>query len=66
VIGFERMLWRVCRGNVLLKQAEIPELIEDPLTVCFLFYLKKKNFFFSFRVKKIIKQCLLFSFKVKN
>ncbi|CAF3434335.1 unnamed protein product [Rotaria socialis] len=30
--GFERMLWRVCRGNVYLKQAEIPQLIEDPLT----------------------------------
>jgi hypothetical protein len=43
VIGFERMLWRVCRGNVLLKQAEIPELIEDPLTVCLDFYLKKKK-----------------------
>jgi hypothetical protein len=41
---FERMLWRVCRGNVFLKQGEIPELIEDPLTVCFNFnfYLKEK------------------------
>jgi V-type H+-transporting ATPase subunit a len=36
MIAFERMLWRVCRGNVFLKQAEIPEMIEDPLTVCFL------------------------------
>jgi V-type H+-transporting ATPase subunit a len=35
--AFERMLWRVCRGNVFLKQAEIPELIEDPVTVRFLF-----------------------------
>ncbi|CAF4078245.1 unnamed protein product [Rotaria sordida] len=32
IIGFERMLWRVCRGNVFLKQADIPDLIEDPLT----------------------------------
>ncbi len=33
MLGFERMLWRVCRGNVFLRQAEIPELIEDPITV---------------------------------
>jgi V-type H+-transporting ATPase subunit a len=39
--AFERMLWRVCRGNVFLKQAEIPELIEDPITV-------SAFFFFSF------------------
>ncbi|CAF1673909.1 unnamed protein product, partial [Adineta ricciae] len=32
MVAFERMLWRVCRGNVFLRQAEIPELIEDPLT----------------------------------
>ena len=35
MIGFERMLWRVCRGNVFVRQAEIPELIEDPITVKF-------------------------------
>ncbi|CAF1368649.1 unnamed protein product, partial [Didymodactylos carnosus] len=29
---FERMLWRVCRGNVFLKQADIPEQVEDPIT----------------------------------
>ncbi len=38
MIGFERMLWRVCRGNVFLKQAEIPDLIEDPITVFFFFF----------------------------
>ena len=31
--AFERMLWRVCRGNVFLKSAEIPETIQDPATV---------------------------------
>jgi hypothetical protein len=41
MIGFERMLWRVCRGNVFLKQAQIPELIEDPISVCFKFHFKK-------------------------
>ncbi|CAF1326260.1 unnamed protein product [Didymodactylos carnosus] len=32
MLAFERMLWRVCRGNVFLKQAEIPEQVEDPIT----------------------------------
>ncbi|XP_052254275.1 V-type proton ATPase 116 kDa subunit a 1-like isoform X1 [Dreissena polymorpha] len=30
--AFERMLWRVCRGNVFLKQAEIDTRLEDPIT----------------------------------
>ncbi|KAA3673232.1 V-type H+-transporting ATPase subunit a [Paragonimus westermani] len=30
--AFERMLWRACRGNVFLKQAEIDEPLEDPAT----------------------------------
>ncbi|GAA6218006.1 V-type proton ATPase 116 kDa subunit a isoform X3 [Lates japonicus] len=29
---FERMLWRVCRGNVFLRQAGIEESLEDPTT----------------------------------
>ncbi|XP_038610819.1 V-type proton ATPase 116 kDa subunit a1 isoform X3 [Tachyglossus aculeatus] len=29
---FERMLWRVCRGNVFLRQAEIETPLEDPVT----------------------------------
>uniref|UniRef100_A0A8C1RN17 V-type proton ATPase subunit a n=1 Tax=Cyprinus carpio TaxID=7962 RepID=A0A8C1RN17_CYPCA len=29
---FERMLWRVCRGNVFLRQADIEEPLEDPAT----------------------------------
>lgn len=31
--SFERMLWRACRGNVFLKQAEIDVALEDPITV---------------------------------
>ncbi|KAJ3600627.1 hypothetical protein NHX12_031607 [Muraenolepis orangiensis] len=27
---FERMLWRVCRGNVFLRRADIEEPLEDP------------------------------------
>jgi V-type H+-transporting ATPase subunit a len=45
MISFERMLWRVCRGNVFLKQAEIPEIIQDPLTVK---YLLRFSFLFHF------------------
>lgn len=30
--AFERMLWRACRGNVFLKQAEIDDPLEDPST----------------------------------
>ncbi|KAI5610577.1 V-type proton ATPase 116 kDa subunit a, partial [Silurus asotus] len=29
---FERMLWRVCRGNVFLRQADIEDRLEDPAT----------------------------------
>lgn len=27
---FERMLWRVCRGNVFLRTAQIETPLEDP------------------------------------
>ncbi|XP_064595376.1 V-type proton ATPase 116 kDa subunit a 1-like isoform X2 [Liolophura sinensis] len=30
--AFERMLWRACRGNVFLKQAETDMPLEDPVT----------------------------------
>lgn len=29
---FELMLWRICRGNVFLRTAEIDEVLEDPRT----------------------------------
>lgn len=31
--GFERMLWRISRGNVFLRQAELEDTLEDPETV---------------------------------
>lgn len=37
--AFERMLWRACRGNVFLRQAEIETPLEDPSTVGLLFYI---------------------------
>ncbi|XP_055678370.1 V-type proton ATPase 116 kDa subunit a 1-like isoform X2 [Lutzomyia longipalpis] len=30
--GFERMLWRISRGNVFLRQAELDHALEDPST----------------------------------
>jgi V-type H+-transporting ATPase subunit a len=33
VPGFERMLWRISRGNVFLRQAEMEQPLEDPQTV---------------------------------
>ncbi|XP_078501510.1 V-type proton ATPase 116 kDa subunit a 1 isoform X3 [Lissotriton helveticus] len=54
---FERMLWRVCRGNVFLRQAEIEFPLEDPVTGD---YVHKSVFIIFFqgdqlknRVKKI-------------
>jgi hypothetical protein len=31
--SFERMLWRACRGNVLLRHTEIDQPLENPTTV---------------------------------
>lgn len=33
VPGFERMLWRISRGNVFLRQSELEQPLEDPSTV---------------------------------
>ena len=30
---FEQVLWRACRGNVFVQQAEIEDPLEDPATV---------------------------------
>jgi len=32
VPGFERLLWRACRGNVFFKHTEINEPLYDPKT----------------------------------
>lgn len=32
LMAFERLLWRVCRGNVFLRQAPILWPVEDPRT----------------------------------
>lgn len=33
MLTFERVLWRACRGNVFLRQAEIKDALEDPTSV---------------------------------
>lgn len=35
VPAFERMLWRISRGNVFLRQAELDTPLEDPQTVSY-------------------------------
>lgn len=35
VPAFERMLWRISRGNVFLRQTELDKPLEDPATVRF-------------------------------
>lgn len=35
---FELMLWRICRGNVFLRVAEIEEVLEDPKSVRAIFF----------------------------
>uniref|UniRef100_A0A8C1RNA8 V-type proton ATPase subunit a n=1 Tax=Cyprinus carpio TaxID=7962 RepID=A0A8C1RNA8_CYPCA len=48
---FERMLWRVCRGNVFLRQADIEEPLEDPATSVFIIFFQGDQL--KNRVKKI-------------
>lgn len=33
VNAFERMLWRISRGNVFLRQSDIDMKLKDPVTV---------------------------------
>lgn len=39
--SFERLLWRACRGNVFLRQAEIESPLEDPSSVIYLICIVK-------------------------
>ncbi|XP_071040210.1 V-type proton ATPase 116 kDa subunit a 1 isoform X1 [Parasteatoda tepidariorum] len=57
ILGFEMMLWRVCRGKVFLKQADIDQTLEDPITgqklnkVVFILFFQGEQL--KGRVKKI-------------
>lgn len=51
VPAFERMLWRISRGNVFLRQAELDKPLEDPATVSLL-----PIFFFTYFIFKTKKK----------
>eukprot|EP00127_Corallochytrium_limacisporum_P003746 Clim_evm78s152 gene=Clim_evmTU78s152 len=44
MVAFERVLWRACRGNVFLRQAEIEDLLPNPSTG----EMQQKNVFIIF------------------
>lgn len=67
VPAFERMLWRISRGNVFLRQSEIEKPLEDPATVrsdytqkIYMLIIRDS---FGFRVMNTIRQYLLHSSK---
>jgi len=54
--GFERMLWRVSRGNVFLRQVELDEPLQDPQTGNELFKTVFVAFFQGEQLKNRIKK----------
>uniref|UniRef100_A0AAR5PSG6 V-type proton ATPase subunit a n=1 Tax=Dendroctonus ponderosae TaxID=77166 RepID=A0AAR5PSG6_DENPD len=63
----ERLLWRISRGNILLRQADIDELIEDPITgvetrkAAFIVFFQGENL-----ANKILKICSGFKITIVN
>uniref|UniRef100_A0A8C6Y490 V-type proton ATPase subunit a n=1 Tax=Naja naja TaxID=35670 RepID=A0A8C6Y490_NAJNA len=57
VEAFEKMLWRVCRGNTIVSYSEVEECLEDPdtgeLTKCFVFLISYWGEQIGQKVKKI-------------
>ncbi|XP_017765191.1 PREDICTED: V-type proton ATPase 116 kDa subunit a [Eufriesea mexicana] len=56
VPAFERMLWRISRGNVFLRQAELEEPLEDPATGNQIFKTVFVAFFQGEQLKSRIKK----------
>lgn len=56
VPGFERMLWRISRGNVFLRQAEVDITLEDPATGNALYKTVFVAFFQGEQLKSRIKK----------
>uniref|UniRef100_A0A0N7ZA30 V-type proton ATPase subunit a n=1 Tax=Scylla olivacea TaxID=85551 RepID=A0A0N7ZA30_SCYOL len=58
---FERMLWRVCRGNVFVRQSEVQQPLEDPITgeevfkTVFIIFFQGEQL--KTKVKKICEGC---------
>lgn len=59
--AFERMLWRVCHGNVFLRQADIDTPLEDPVTVSYFVW-----FFAYFQFLLILLFFFIYSSITKN
>jgi V-type H+-transporting ATPase subunit a len=56
LISFERMLWRVCRGNVFLRQTDIENPLEDPVTGDYIYKTVFIVFFQGPQLKSKIKK----------
>ena len=56
VPAFERMLWRISRGNVFLRQAELERPLEDPATGVNLYKTVFATFFQGEQLKSRIKK----------
>jgi V-type H+-transporting ATPase subunit a len=54
--SFERMLWRVCRGNVFLRQTDIENPLEDPVTGDYIYKTVFIVFFQGQQLKSKIKK----------
>jgi hypothetical protein len=61
--AFERMLWRACRGNVFLRQAEIEDPLEDPLLGGDEVYKSVFVIFFQVSISTAIDEQLFFTKK---
>ncbi|XP_037950534.1 V-type proton ATPase 116 kDa subunit a1-like [Teleopsis dalmanni] len=56
VFAFERMLWRMSRGNVFLKQADMHEQLKDPITGNVLYKTVFVAFFQGEHLKQRVKK----------
>jgi V-type H+-transporting ATPase subunit a len=57
VPAFERMLWRISRGNVFLRQAELEKPLEDPTSVIIIVFSKFLSYsrcYFDFLGKQVV------------
>jgi len=60
------MLWRACRGNVFLRQAEIETPLEDPSTVRINHIVKKINYIHSKIIFKNLYNFINYLKTIKN
>lgn len=61
VPAFERMLWRISRGNVFLRQVELEQSLEDPNTVSYfhkIFHSTYKYIVFGILGKSFVQNCI--------